>query len=259
MSNGGDLGEYFPRLAVAAVDICGMKQLIGKEDNCTSAIKALALLVKNASVNKMYKDKSFKDEGVTIYELGDYFADSVYFFADASSDVGKQVDLLSLKCASLIAEGFLLGFPVRAGISVGDLRRKGISLYGGVQREVRIGKSMARAHILQESQNWIGGAVEAEFPPGPKEINRIKYEVPIKEDSNVSNSKLEAINWVYILAGGIIGKEKTKDEVIDMVNNTIIGLGDSESPETKSKLRNTLGFIEYVFSKPDYVPYTKKA
>jgi hypothetical protein len=256
MSNGGDLDEYFPRIAVAAVDICGMKQLISKEDSCSSAMQALALLVKNASVNQIHKDASFKGEGETLYELGDYFADSAYFFADASLDVGKQIDLLSVKCASLIAEGFLLGFPIRAGIAVGDLRRKGVSLYGEGQKEVRIGKSMARAHILQESQDWIGGAVEAEFPPGPKEINRIKYEVPIKEDSNVSNSKLEAINWVYILAGGISGKEKTKDEVIDIVNNRIIGLGGSESPETQSKLRNTLGFIEYVFSKPEYVPYT---
>jgi hypothetical protein len=45
------LGHYYANIAVAAVDICGMKVLINKGDGCVSAIKALENLVMNASVS----------------------------------------------------------------------------------------------------------------------------------------------------------------------------------------------------------------
>jgi len=242
--------EYYPLVAVAAVDMCGMKKLLDEEDNCSSAWKALTWLIRNASVNEFYSDKSLKNKAGTMYELGTYFGDSVYIFADTSLDIGIQVDRLAVKCASLIGVGFDFGFLVRAGIAVGDLRRKVISLYGDKQQEVRIGRGMAKAHMLQECQDWIGGAVESEFPPAPEQINRIEYDVPIKEKTDFSNSKLEAVNWVYILASRHGNK---KDEVLDVVSKSILKLNGLESEKIRSKLENTIGFIEYVFSQSKYI------
>ena len=216
-------------------------------------MNALELLIINASTSDYFQDYAFKVKAGTTYKSVYYFSDSVYFFADTNLDIGTQVDLLSVKCASLIAAGFSLGFLVRAGIAVGDLRSRIVSLYNGDKSLVSIGRSMAKAHILQESQEWIGGAVESEFPKGAKEINRVNYDVPIKDKKKFTDTKLEAINWVYILASGINGVRITKDEVIDKVQNSILKLNGSESETIKAKLENTMRFVEYIYSQPEYI------
>ena len=246
--------QYLPKVAVAAVDLLGMKALLGKEDKATSAMTALVGLRKNSADSRYYKDKALKSLAGTLYEIEEYFSDSVYFFADANIDVGIQVDRLAVKCASLIAVGLLLyprGFLVRAGIAVGDLRKKLVQPPQKEPQEIRIGTGMARAHMLQECQEWLGGAVEAEIAPAPKEINRIKYKVPIKDNADFQQCELEAVNWVYILANEY---SNDRGKVIDVVKNSMSQLGNLADWENALKLEKTLNFVEYVFSKKEYLP-----
>lgn len=259
-------GEYYPCVSVAAVDILAMKTLLNKPDKCESAMKALELLVKNASVNDFYPDEHFKVKAGSMYEFGDYFADSVYFFGDTKQDMSNQVDLLCVKCASLIAGGIAFGFLIRAGIAVGDLRIKKIQLSNGNYHEIRIGTSMARAHILQESQEWIGGAVESEFQHMPNDINRVPYDVPINKEKAtksgiILSSQLEAVNWVYILPNfrplhnSFTGLTfDTKEKVIEKVRNSVKEHGSPDCEEIQVKLNNTIAFIDYVFSQSKYLP-----
>ena len=48
--------RYIPTIAVAAVDILGVKKLLKRRDDCVSAMKALEFFVKNSSVSDYYKD-----------------------------------------------------------------------------------------------------------------------------------------------------------------------------------------------------------
>ena len=241
---------YIPIIAVAAVDILGVKKLLKRGDDCVSAMKTLGLFVKNSSVRDYFKDDTSRKKEGALYKLDDYFGDSVYFFGETNLDIGDQVDRLALKCASLVAGGLKNGFLVRAGIAVGDLRIKIFDLYGGRKREVRIGNSMARAHTLHECQEWIGGAVESNYPPASREINRISYSVPIKENTEFKQGELEAVNWVYMLP---INWKMSKDEVMKVVRDLVETLGDSSDEKIGFKLDNTIEFIEYVFSKEEFI------
>jgi hypothetical protein len=248
------LKEYYQKVAVAALDICGMKKMLGRDDKCYSAIHTLSLFIKNASVDTFFPVKSQQDEGQKVYQYSVFFGDSVYFFSDPKLDIQKQVDLLAGKCAALIAIGFCNGFLLRAGIGVGDLVLGDVILFDDRKIETRIGNSMAKAHSIQECQKWLGGAVETNIPKSPKDINRISYDVPTKEKSEFFTSKLEAINWVYVLARGINNKSKTKSEIIDLIEKRISNIDNSDSEEIKQKLLNTTRFVEYVFSQPKYIP-----
>ncbi len=243
---------YRQEVAVAAVDLLGMKALLEKDDKATSAMTALVGLRRNSATRDYYHAKDFKSSAGTLYQLEEHLGDSVYFFADTNLDIGTQVNRLVMKCAALIATGLLhypRGFLVRAGIAVGDLRKKLVQPPQGAPHEIRIGTGMARAHMLQKCQEWLGGAVEVKIAPAPKEINRIKYEVPIKDNTNFQQCELEAVNWVYILANEY---SNDKGKVIDAVKKSMSQPSNLANCENAlKKLENTLNFVEYVFSKKD--------
>lgn len=239
--------EYNPLVAVASVDICGMKKLTNRRDKCVSASKVLELFVKNASTNTAFDNSLLKEPGIVLYDVETYFADSVYLFADTQQAIGTQVNRLAVKCASLIATGFKVGFLSCASVCVGDIRKKEVVLYGGVKQEIRIGRSMARAHILQESQDWVGGAVESNS--SFIDVNQIDYKVPLKKNSeDFYVTKLKAINWVYILAN-IYNFDMNK--VKDLVKKRMTEI-NGESVRIERKLKNTLNFVDYVFSQDKY-------
>jgi hypothetical protein len=215
-------------------------------------MKALENLVMNASTSMAYAELPNKPPALKMYEIGHYFGDSVYFFPDPVQPIKEQIDLLSTKCAALIATGFHVGFLVRVGIAVGDLRIKQITLPEGEKREIKIGSSMAKAHTLQDLQDWVGGAVLSEFPAALPEINRLKYEVPLKDSGYSFSSTLEALNWVYILSG-IYSHDKGK--VINMIKQRILEIGDSKSEGITTKLENTLAIVDRVFNDSQYNPF----
>ena len=112
---------------------------------------------------------------------------------------------------------------------------------------------MARAQMLQECQEWVGGAVESEFTPKPRDINRIPYNVPINKieaGGEFSESQLWALNWVYLLRDNF-GCDSV-EKAIEKVRDSIREHDTLECEKTQVKLRNTVDFIKYVFSHKDY-------
>ena len=143
-------------------------------------MNVLSRFVRNASSARIYADAASGGVHDVMFTADVYFGDSVYLFADPYRDLQTQIQLLSYRVATLIALGLCFSprFLVRAGIAVGDLRKR-MAQGDGVPHEIRIGTSMTRAHRLQEAQNWIGGAVAA----GTRlhgESCAVQYPVPLK-------------------------------------------------------------------------------
>ncbi|MFC2007309.1 hypothetical protein ACFLVB_01760 [Chloroflexota bacterium] len=258
--NQTDLNEYYPEVATAAVDICGLKYLVNRSDECKSAMKAIELLVKNVFLQKgVYKEVPPKGKpDLFLYDFETYFGDSVYLFADPNLDIVTQLDRLTISCASILATGFQSGFMVRVGISVGDLCRKVIDLGGGNKRDLRIGTCMIRSHQLQECQRWVGGAVQTQFPT--KDYYRFEYDVPIKKDSEYEGHILQSINWVCLLKKitTIKTNKKTyqnKNEIIDQVSKVISEVTGASSKEIAIRLENTIKFIDYVFNNDYFINF----
>lgn len=244
--------KYIPSIAVAAIDICGMTNMIKKNDQCLQAIKSLELLLKNAAENRLYNTPSRDYPAESMYEKGFYFGDSVYLFADPTRDIETQIIYLTARCASLIAIGITKGFLIRVGISTGDLRTLSLKLGNKEKKqEIRIGTSMAKAHTLQESQDWIGGVVEGQYSNPPKNINQIPYSVPLKKyNRDINYGSIEALNWVYIIA------EMHNNDVAkikDLVRKRFFETGNSECKKIESKFEQTLKFVEYVFDNDAYL------
>lgn len=245
--------NYFPSVAVAAVDILGMKNMLKSEDECISASLMLAKFVEEASINEYYRDESLNKSLGKLYEDAIYFADSVYLFANPKTDIHKQIDLLIKTCSSLITKGLNNGYLLRIGIATGDLRLSKVRLFDDREVILRVGNSMVKAHILQESQEWIGGAVDFRFPVNSKSYFRIDYNVPIKKKSEYFGKKLVALNWVRMLASRTSVKH-TNEEICSLIKNGIHNINRLMDDKIKLKYNNTLKFVEYVFIKEQNTP-----
>jgi hypothetical protein len=74
------------------------------------------------------------------------------------------------KVCSLIGLGLLhssVPFLVRAGIAAGHLHER-VAKGDGTLNVIRIGTAMVKAHALESSQRWIGGAVTRDIWPADK-------------------------------------------------------------------------------------------
>lgn len=240
-----DNAKHIPLIAVASVDLLGLKNLLSKNDNSKSAMTAIKQLRVNSCVDKAFIEKNLQSDHLKLFDHEMYFSDSLYFFADPAEAIGIQIDNLAVKCASLIAIGLFYypnGFLVRAGIAVGDLRIEKVKTQKDEQ-EIRIGTSMAKAYTLQESQNWIGGAVENGYPGDKKDRNRFSYSVPLKNSYFYKCNWPQAINWPYIIPP----PNNTKDKMKSLVENSMKKISDI-GHEENIKLDNTKQFIEFYFN-----------
>lgn len=231
---------YLPDVAVAAVDILGVKKLVGKADKNILAMAALSLFVRNACSSGYYTRPDFSAKAGDLYQDDVYFGDCVYLFGDTGMPVSKQVNLLAAKLTALIFLG-LISEPrilVRAAIATGDLRTKMVSTVRGI-RDVRIGTAMVRAYLLEANQCWIGGAIDYRAPLSEDCRKRVvEYPIPLKSGSDLGHPV--ALNWM-----GGIGKRPDRDEVEANLRRAVAEVGTGDDEETK--LTNTLEFVRCVF------------
>jgi hypothetical protein len=249
--------EYYPNIAAAAIDICGMGTLVNKGDECKSAMRAIELLVKNTVLQRgAYKKLPVHGKpDIFLHDISSYFGDSVYLFANPKNDLKTQVDLLTINCSALLAAGIAFGFIARAGICIGDLRKSFFNLGGGRIQELRIGTSMVQAHQLQESQRWVGGAIDTNIPSA--DMYRFEYPVPIKTNSQWQDKDLQVINWVCALKSisSLKSDEREyqdKEEMKQRVQKVVSDVGEIQR-ETEERLTNTLKFIDYAFENKKYL------
>jgi hypothetical protein len=249
--------EYYPNIAAAAIDICGMGVLVNKGDECKSAMRTIELLVKNTILQRgAYKTLPVQGKpDIFLHHISSYFGDSVYLFANPQNDLKTQVDLLAINCSGLLATGLSLGFVVRAGICIGDLRKSVLNLGDGKIQELRIGTSMVQAHKLQESQRWVGGAIDTSIPS--TDIYRFEYPIPIKTNSHWHGKNLQVINWVCALKDmSKLNSDKreyqNEEKMKQRVQKVVSDVGAVQG-ETEERLTNTLKFIDYAFENKKYL------
>jgi hypothetical protein len=237
--------SYFPEIAVAALDILGLQEFVAKNDNSLSAMNVLSRFVRNASSGRIY-NAALSGVHDLMFTADVYFGDSIYLFADPSRDLQTQIQLLSYRTATLIALGvcFSPRFLVRAGIAVGDLRKR-VAQGDGAPHEIRIGTSMTRAHQLQEGQDWIGGAIAAEAGLHG-EMCAIEYPVPLKPKAKSLRTRL-ALNWLW--------RNGTPAEVECEVRAAFNETGGNET--ARQKLTNTLTFIDEIHRSGTLAPFDR--
>lgn len=243
--------RYFPKVAVAALDILGVKTLLLRNDGCQAALHSLSIFLGNASSRGIYEDSSLRVRTSVMYKDSMYLGDSVYLFADPSIGLEQQVQFLSLRVSSLIAQGirYPSKFLLRAAIAVGDLRERTVK-GDSAPCVVKIGTAMMRAHALQEAQDWIGGAIAADVPLND-EVRKwtCDYSVPVK-DSVLGQSTLIAINW--------FAENDRKDQILANLKTAFDWVGFPNDPVERTRVQNkrdnTQRFVQHVFDNGQLVP-----
>ena len=237
--------SYIPEVAVASIDILGVKNLIEHGDESLAALNTVARFVRNATSSGIYDDPELSTKTGDTFADDVYLGDSVYLFADPRVALPKQISGLVIRVATLIATG-LYGektFLVRAGIAVGDLRRRHIQ-NERIDREILIGSAMARAHQLETAQRWIGGAVARGAPVDPEAQGWTHpFAVPTKGGADdVANPV--AVNW--------IGQGWSETRLQQSLRGAIERIGGNG--EAAVKLENTLSFVRHVFEQGAFAP-----
>jgi hypothetical protein len=103
---------------------------------------------------------------------------------------------------------------------------------------------MAKAHLLEKNQGWIGGALDA----GLLLDSAIRdwtadYPVPLKS-SHFSAEPPVALNW--------IGPNCPRQEIEDALRGATEEAGPSNAAE--NKLHNTLEFVHFVYDNARFAP-----
>jgi hypothetical protein len=242
--------HYVPTIAAAAVDILGVQRLASKLDGSLAAINVLSKFVRNASPWLLSSPSTeLASRHTKMYDVEVYFGDSLYLFADQSIILEEQILNLTIRVATLVAVGLLVGAPrflVRGGIAIGDLRKRLITR-DGVDREIRIGTSMTRAHQLQECQDWIGGAIDGTAPRN-SETSRwtFGYPAPLKKSCDLDAVPVP-LNWIW------------KDGTPEGIENKLrLASEEISAPTTRSQtiLQNTSRFIRAVCQAGRFAPFS---
>lgn len=232
--------DFYERTVVAAVDLLGMQDLLGRDETASAAMDAIDLLVRDTTDNDMILTPahSFSSSQKFVYRA--YFADSAYLFADPTMMMEKQTENLLLKCGSLIAHGlrqWVAGenkqFLARVGIASGNVRWRRLQ-WLGENILIPIGTAMSRSYKLATSQQWIGGAIERDLIANHDRY-RLAYDVPTSRD----HGPLDAINWVQLLADND-GLEDVASQLENAINAR---QPDDES--SRKKYANTCAFVEH--------------
>jgi hypothetical protein len=210
----------------------------------------LALFVRNASVRGVYDDHDLGHRHERMYDVDLYFGDSVYLFADASRRIEDQIQWLLVRVATLVGLGLWSAprFLVRGAIATGDLRKRLVRTEGPA-REIRIGTSMTAAHRLQEAQDWIGAAVDAEAPLNAEATKwTASSEVPLKPCFKVARIPV-AVNWVW--SNGTL--EQTLQDVMAAIRET------GSPSAAANKVANTLEFVNQAYKRNQFAPFERPA
>lgn len=162
-----------------------------------------------------------------------------YVFSDSiilcSHDASREsVARLLVYAFNLVRTLTIFGFPVRGGISYGDM-------YVDPGSSVFVGEALTNAYQLEARQEWIGVSISDDVVRAHPEIFDqkseggewlsklfVKYPVPMKGGGE---QVLHAINWRW----NIVAEKGTAS----LFKN-------SEDASAKVKLQNTLAFCKYL-------------
>lgn len=158
------------------------------------------------------------------------FSDTILMWSD---DDPESLDSFLSSCSFLIAYAFNIGWYLRGGVAFGD------SIMNRASSEF-LGQPIIDAHLLEESQDWIGGAFHNSCSTANSYKvfrtcdNVVNYPVPLKPSAQMrANDVLPfVINWPVC---AYVNRETTLTDLIAM-----------HGPPHRAKYQNSLAFVEHV-------------
>lgn len=185
------------RRFIAVCDVLGFKDML-RSKQLDEFVSRYNLVVSNLdhtvrSNNRFLPEMT--DEGDLVHAA--IFSDTILIWS-ASMVAGDShlADLGSISvffdtCSSIVNSGIIFGFPFRIGIAYGEVAID-------PERSFFVGQPIVDAHLLEASQEWIGGACHDscfEHPAFQGAIDRwwdlIIYDVPLK----TGFTSIPALNW----------------------------------------------------------------
>jgi len=235
-------------VVAAALDVLGVRALLEQDLTALAAANACDGLVGTVlEARYAYTAPDPKSDSIELYERGTYFGDSMYLFGDPSEPEQKQSAHLIVVCAMGIWSGIYASisdhrksYAPRVGICRGNLRWREIRT-SKHRLTVPIGTSMARAHLLQESQDWVGGAVSSEVAVSDQQYV-VEYPVPLKSGGRWWAGSAQALNWVAI------ARQDDRYDLGELSADLRRHAGQQKRKDAKLKWENTLTFAEAVLS-----------
>ena len=237
--------RYSGQVAVAAVDVLGVCNLVNKGDDCALVVSVLEYFVNRVSDSRMFDNPANSQPVDRTHREDVYFGDAVYLFADPELDLAGQIVRLQVKVSTLVWMGLYnkVQFLVSGAIAVGDLREKTINTPSGL-RQLKIGTSMVRAMQLEEAQDWVGAAIDSSVSTN-SEIMSWTSDFPVPVKTGFPGGTPRALNWIPLATDRAALEQKLKD-----ISSKI---GADE--RSNHKVRNTMSFIEQVFLSQTFAPF----
>jgi hypothetical protein len=107
------------------------------------------------------------------------FSDTIFLWSDELPEYGirREARLRSFLglIAHIILRGLVLGIPLRAGLASGEV-------YIDSKKRIIVGQPVVDAHLVEQSLDWIGGALDSSFPLTAASFSCVaQYEILIKD------------------------------------------------------------------------------
>jgi len=120
------------------------------------------------------------------------FSDTIFFWSDEIAEEGirREARLSSFvsMIGRIILRGLILGIPLRAGLAYGEV-------FVDSRKLIVVGQPIVDAHNVEESQDWVGGALHHSFPVPAHAFGSVTaYEVPTKLGANPLR---HAVDWTH--------------------------------------------------------------
>ncbi len=231
-------------VVAAALDILGVQALLDEDATALSAANACDGFVGTIlEARHAYIAPDPTSNSIQLFDRGMYFGDSMYLFGDPSEPEERQTSSLIAVCALTIWNGIYAvitdsrkKYAPRIGICNGNLRWRRIQTTRQ-QVEVPIGTSMARAHHLQESQDWVGGAVSAQVSIENHQF-LANYAVPLKAGEKWWSDPVLALDWVSA------ARQDARYDISMLASDIRAHADLLTQTDAQTKWMNTLSFVK---------------
>lgn len=191
---------------IAFADILGFKSLLRKSPLEEIAASISSLIDATTSLKipwiKVMREGYTEEQGQKTegewrpHSL--HFSDTIVLWTEVLPDFqslerSSAGFMFAHTLATLVQRAFVIGIPLRVGIAFGEI-------YIDESRNIIVGQPLVDAYLLEEAQDWVGGAFHSSVPL--QLMNRdggaIEYTVPLKSSHSVECCA--ALDWCFPFA-----------------------------------------------------------
>ena len=195
-------GRFIGHRWIAMLDILGFRRMIQTHPLMDLALDVQRLFAaaepREATYNSLGADGRVRTRSLTLGHL--HFSDTIMLWTPAlnPSDPELNTHVLLHICTSvinLIALALANGIPLRCGIADGKC-------YIDPAKQIAIGQAIVDAYLLEQSQEWLGAALNARNLGDPATFVNLEpwgiidYPVPMKD--HAPTGPLLVLDWTSI-------------------------------------------------------------